>query len=126
MSLFHAVVHIEHHAAQVIQFGAGQVAEAKIHTHLQYTRQHGSGVRSEHEFFAKVSEALDGIPEILVTGGHTATADFKHYLDKHRPLVAARVMNYLVVDRPSEAQLVALARKHFLSLDAMAGIPMPE
>lgn len=125
MSLFHAVVHINHHAAQVIQFGAGQVAEAKLHTHLQYARQHASGERSEHEFFAKVCEALEGIPEILVAGGHTATAEFKHYLDKHRPKVAARVMDYIMVDRPTEAQLVALARKHFLILDAMAGIPLP-
>ena len=126
MSLFHAVVHIDHHDAQVIQFGAGHVAEAKIHTHLQYTRQHASGVRSEHEFFAKVGEALEGIPEILVTGGHTATADFRHYLEKHCPRVATHVMAYVVVDRPSEAQLVALARQHFLRLDAMAGIPLPK
>ena len=126
MSLFHAVVYIDHHAAKVTQFGAGQLAEEKVHTHLQYTRQHGSEVRSEHEFFGKVCDALEAIPEVLVTGGHTATADFRHYLEKHRPLTAARVMDYIVVDHPTDPQLVALARKHFLRLDKMVGITLPK
>lgn len=124
MSLFHAVVFIDHHKAQVVQFGEGQLVDEKVHSHLQYTRQHASGVRSEHEFFAKVCDALEGIPEILVTGGHTANADFRHYLEKHRPLIAEKVMDYVVVDHPTEPELVVLARKHFLRLDNMAGIKL--
>jgi hypothetical protein len=125
MSLFHAVAFIDHQSAQVLQFAPDQLQEQKVHTHLHYTRQHHSGVRSEHEFFAEVCSALDGIAEVLVTGGHTALAAFRHYADKHRPGTAARIVGYEVVDHPTENQLVALARKHFIGYDRMGGTRVP-
>jgi hypothetical protein len=78
-------------------------------------------VRTQHEFFGEVCQALDGIAEVLVTGSHTAIADFRHYADKHRPQTATRIVGYEVVDHPSENQLVALARKYFLKPDQMTG-----
>jgi hypothetical protein len=125
MTLFHAVALVDHHSAQVLQFDAQQVAAHKIHAHAHYTRQHASGVRSEHEFFAEVCDALEGIAEVLVTGGHTGLADFRRYVEKHRPLTAARITGYEVVDHPSEKNLVALARQHFNRHDQMAGLQVP-
>ena len=121
MSLFHAVAFVDHQSAQVLQFDSVQVVERKVHEHLHFTAQHHSGVRSEHEFFGAVCDALDGIAEVLVTGDHTGLADFRHYVDKHRPLTATRIVGYEVVDHPTEKQLVALARKHFVKYDQMAG-----
>ena len=117
MSLFHAVVWTDHQSAQVLQFDAEHVVAQKIRAHTHYTAQHGSTVRSEHEFFGEVCDGLDGIAEVLVTGSHTALADFRHYVDKHRPQTAPRIVAYEVVDHPSENQLVALARKYFLKHD---------
>lgn len=114
MSLKHAVVWTDHHAAQVIQFSAEEVQVGRVHAHQHPTAQHGSGVRAEHEFFGEVCDALEGIPHVLVTGSHTTLADFRHYADKHRPQTAARIAAYEVVDHPSENQLVALGRAHFL------------
>ena len=126
MSLFHAVAFIDHHQAQVLQFSSEKVVERKVHEHLHFTRQHGSGVRSEHEFFAGVCDALDGIAEVLVAGGHTALADFRHYVEKHRPQTAKRIVGYEVVDHPTEKELVALARKHFAKYDHLGGTtPLP-
>ncbi len=125
MSLFHAVAFVDHQSAQVLQFGSEQVVEQKLHEHLHFTRQHHSGVRSEHEFFGEVCDALDGIAEVLVTGGHTGLADFRHYAEKHRPLTAKRIVGYEVVDHPTENQLVALARKHFVKYDQMVGTRVP-
>ena len=96
-----------------------------MHQHLKFTHEHDSGVRTEHEFFGKVCDALDGIAEVLVTGGHTGLADFRHYVDKHRPLTAARIVGYEVVDHPTENQLVALARKHFVKYHQFVGIRVP-
>ena len=79
MTMFHAVVWIDHHSAQVLQFDAEHVQAQKVKSHQHQTRQHGSGVRTEHEFFGDVCDALAGIQEVLVTGSHTAQADFKHY-----------------------------------------------
>ncbi|MEO6280297.1 hypothetical protein [Roseateles sp.] len=126
MSLFHAVAFVDHQSAQVLQFGAEEVVDKSVHQHQKFTRQHHSGVRTEHEFFSQVCDALDGVAEVLVTGGHTGLADFRHYVDKHRPQTAKRIVAYEVVDHPSENQLVALARKHFVKIDQMRGIPVPK
>jgi stalled ribosome rescue protein Dom34 len=125
MTTLHAVVFIDHTQAQVLQFDAEHVQAEKVKTHTHQTRQHGSAVRSEHEYFGQVCDALDGIAEVLVTGPKTGLADFKHYADKHRPETAARIVGYETVDHPSENQLVALARKYFLKYDRMAGTPTP-
>jgi hypothetical protein len=97
----------------------------KIHASSHYTRQHHSQVRTEHEFFGEVCGALHGIDAVLVTGSHTAVADFRHYAEKHRPLVAARIAGYEIVDHPTENQLVALARQYFLKQERMRGITNP-
>jgi len=126
MSLFHAVIWTDHQTAQILQFDAEHMVAQKVHAHTHHTAQHGSTVRTQHEFFGEVCDALDGIAEVLVTGSHTALADFRHYADKHRPHVAPRIVGYEVVDHPSDKQLVALARKYFLKQDRMKGLePLP-
>jgi len=125
MSLYHAVAAIDHQSAEILQFGSEHVLERTLHQHIQLTRQHHSGVRSEHEFFAQVCQSLDGIAEVLVVGGHTSLADFRHYVDKHQPLTAKRIVAYQVADRLSENQLVALARQYFVKYDQFVGIRVP-
>jgi stalled ribosome rescue protein Dom34 len=125
MPLFHAVVLVDHHHAKVLQFDATQVLTQVLKAHSHPTKQHGSAVRAEHEFFSEVCDALAGIPEVLVTGSHTAQADFKHYVAKHRAALAAHLVGYETVDHPSDNQLVALARAFFLKHDRMSGVPTP-
>jgi len=121
MSLPHSVVWIDHHSARVLQFDADHVQALKIKSQTHYTRQHGSAVRTEHEFFGEVCDALTGIAEVLVTGSHTAQADFRHYVDKHRPEAGRRIVHWETVDHPTEGQLLALARRHFVKHDRMTG-----
>jgi hypothetical protein len=123
MSHSHAVVWTDHQTAQVLQFDAEHMQGKKIRSHNHYTRQHGSAVRTEHEFFGEVCDAVEGIAEVLVAGSHTAIADFRHYVYKHRPHTAARIAGYEVVDHPSENQLLAAARKYFLKHDKMGISP---
>lgn len=125
MSTFHAVVFVDHQHAQVLQFDAEHVRAEKIKAHTHHTKQHGSAVRSEHEFFGHVCDALQGITEVLVTGPRTGIADFRHYAEKHRPQAARHIVGYETVDHPSDRQLVALARQYFLRHDRMAGTPVP-
>jgi stalled ribosome rescue protein Dom34 len=125
MTSFHAVAHIDHQNAQILQFDAEHVQSQKVKAHTHHTRQHGSDVRSEHEFFGQVCDALEGIRTVLVVGTHTAQADFKHYALKHRPETAKRIVGYETVDQPTEHQLVALARQYFLKFDGMADTPTP-
>lgn len=121
MPLSHAVVWMDHVSAQVLQFDTEHVQAQKVKSHAHYTRQHQSEVRTEHAFFGQVCDALGGISEVLVTGSHTAQADFRHYVEKHRPAVAAQIVGWETVDHPSEGQLLAFAKRYFLRHDRMAG-----
>lgn len=121
MSLFHAVVRIDHHSAQVLEFDAEHLEVHKIKAHTHHTRQHGSTVRTEHEFYAEVCASLAGIGEVLITGSHQAQADFRHYVEKHRPAVSKQIVGWETIDSPTEAQLVAFARQYFLKHDRMKG-----
>jgi stalled ribosome rescue protein Dom34 len=123
MSELHAVVWVDHQHAQVLHLDSGSVQVHKIKAHSHHTRQHGSQVRTEHEFFGEVCDALTDIKEVLVTGAHKAQADFRHYVDKHRAHIAPRIVGWETVDHPTEGQLVALARRFFVKHDRMAGAP---
>ncbi len=123
MSLFHAVIWIDHHSAQVLQFDAAQVVAQQVREHLHCTRQHGSQVRSEHEFFGEVCDATKGVPEVLVVGSHTALADFRHYVEKHRAEMALRIVGWETAGRMSTPELVALARR-WVSVHAGMAAPM--
>jgi hypothetical protein len=125
MTMFHAVVWLDHQKAQILQFDAEHVQASKVKSHTHHTAQHGSAVRSVHEFFAHVCDGLAGIPEVLVTGNKTSLDDFRHYVDKHRPALAPHIAGYETVDHPSDKQLVALARQYFLKHDRMSGVPTP-
>jgi stalled ribosome rescue protein Dom34 len=117
----HAVVRTDHQQAQVLRFDETQVQTQTVHRHAYTTAQHKSGVRSEHEFFGAVCDALDGIAQVLVTGTHTALTDFRHYADKHRPQLATHLVGYEAVDHPTDPQLVALARAFFQRQDRLDG-----
>lgn len=123
--LFHAVVALDHQHAQILQFDAEHVQASRVKASTRHTRTHGSGVRTEHEFFGEVCTALDGIAEVLVTGSHTSLADFRHYVEKHRAATGHCIVGWEVTDHPSEGQLVAMARRYFLKYDRMAGTPTP-
>jgi hypothetical protein len=123
--LFHAVLWLDHQTASVLQFDADHVESSRVRSRTHQTRQHGSGVRTEHEYYAQVCDSLAGVSEILVTGARTTLADFRHYVDKHRPETGRRIVGYETVDHPTENQLVAMARKYFLKYDRMAGTPTP-
>ena len=60
MTMFHAVVWIDHQSAQILQFDAEHVQAQKVKAHSHHTAQHGSTVRTEHEFFGHVCDALVG------------------------------------------------------------------
>ncbi|MGJ7573336.1 hypothetical protein ACSFBX_22620 [Variovorax sp. RB2P76] len=119
----HAVLWIDHHTAQLLQFDATQVIEQQVKAHVHYTRQHGSKVRSEHEFFGEVCDALEGIAQVLVAGSHTAQADFRHYVEKHRAEVALRLAGWETTQHMSANELVAFARRYF-TLHAGMATPM--
>jgi hypothetical protein len=118
----HAVVWLDHHTASIHTFGAGDAQTRRIKAHHHSTPQHNSDVRAVHEFFGEVCDALAAEKEVLVTGSHTALADFKHYVVKHRDALEPRIAGWEVVDHPTDGQLVAFARDFFVRYDNLKGM----
>jgi hypothetical protein len=119
MPISQAVILLDHHTAHIQSLADGRAQTVKAHQHT--TRQHGSEVRSEHQFFSDVCDALQGYTEILVFSGHTAQADFRHYVDKHRAGLDKNLVGWDTVDHPSAAQALAAGRDFFIKFDRMAG-----
>ncbi|MBP6013387.1 MAG: hypothetical protein KBA31_14275 [Alphaproteobacteria bacterium] len=123
MTLFHAVLWIDHHNAKIQQFNGTDVKAQTVKDHTHYTRQHGSDVRAVHEFFGEVCDALAGVKEILVTGSRQSQADFRHDVEKHRAALVPCIAGWETVDHLSDGQLVALGRKFFDKVDR---VPPPK
>lgn len=121
MPLSHAVLWLDHHHASVIQFNSDTVQSQKLKASPHDTRQHQSDVRTQHEFFGSVCDALAGITMILVTGSHLSQTDFRHYAEKHRPHLMPQLVGWQTVDHPTEPELVALATRFFHAHDNMIG-----
>lgn len=121
--MFHAVVHLDHHHAQVLHFDAHQVHAARIEPHHQ--RHHGNDERDEQALFAAVCQAVQDTREVLVTGSHPVIGQFRHYVEAHRPQLVPRMADYRPADSLSQGQLLAMARQFFVAFDRMAGVPTP-
>ncbi|MBW8846516.1 MAG: hypothetical protein JF607_16250 [Burkholderiales bacterium] len=121
--MFHAVVHLDHHHAQVLHFDAHQVHAARIEPH--HRPAHGRDEREEHALFAAICQALQDTPEVLVTGSHPVIGEFRHYVEAHRPQLATRIADYRPAAPLSQGQMLALARQFFTAFDRMAGVPTP-
>lgn len=121
MSSFHAVVWLDHETAHVITLHADGFETHPVMAHHHNTRQHASGVRTQHEFFGAVCDAVAGVNEVLVLGSHTVIADCRHYVKKHRPALVKQIAGWEISDRLSDGQLAALGRQFFEKHDRMAG-----
>ncbi len=109
----HAVLWIDHHQAKLLQLDAAPAQPSRIRERLHPTGQHGSEVRSQHEFFGKVCDEIGEHQTVLVMASKTALADFRHYVDKHRPQVGKCIAGHEVVDHPTDNQIGAAGRKFF-------------
>jgi stalled ribosome rescue protein Dom34 len=126
MSQYHAVVWLDHNEAHVMHISADDVEKSVVtpatpHRNLHRKRGSVSGSRQpeDQHFYHEVVEALSGASEILVVGpGHAKLELIKH-IHSHDHGVVDKVVGVESVDHPSDAQLVAYARKYFVAKDRL-------
>lgn len=123
MPLSHAVAWIAHLDAHVIQFEAQQSVDQRVKQHVHFTRQHGTQLRGQHEFFGEVCEALRGIRSVLVVGSHDPQSAFRQYVSKHRPALALHIVGWKTIDHPTEPEVLKLAREYFVHQGEMVATP---
>jgi stalled ribosome rescue protein Dom34 len=121
MITFHAVVWLDHQEAHVLMFDRDHVQAQRIKSRSHHKHQGKS--TDAAEMFAAVATALHGVHEILLTGPGLARDQLRAWCEQHQPAIARLITDSVPSDHPSDAQLLALAKKYFYKLDAMAAVP---
>jgi stalled ribosome rescue protein Dom34 len=126
VSHYHAVVWIDHSEAHVMHVSPDDVEKSLIYPTQPNRKLHalagkpGSGrAPEEADYYHRVAEALEGAQEILIVGPAQAKLQLVKHLHAHHHAMAGRVLGIETVDHPSDAQVVAYARKYFRAKDQM-------
>jgi len=126
MSHFHAVVWLDHQKATAWQFSATEQQSTVSHAKGQHERIHshksahgGHRAGADHAFFEDVIKSLAGAGEILVMGPAQTKLEFVKFLEARHPPLAKLIVAVENADHPTDAQVLAHARKHFAAIDRM-------
>jgi hypothetical protein len=126
MSFYHAVVWVDHQKATTWQFTSEQQEGTVVHAHDQHQKVHSrksthGGHRSaaDHRFFDEVAQALAGVHEILIIGPAQTKQEFASYLRDKHPGLGKGIVAVENADHPTDAEVLAYARRHFKALDRM-------
>ena len=125
MSLNNAVVWLDHTKAVVIHFdkNASESESLKTHsTHPHPRDNHGDNhVNGDDNtlFYKDIANALADSEQILVVGPAEEKTSCVTYLTGKVPAVAGKIKAVETVDHPSDKQLLAYARQHFVSAGGM-------
>ncbi|WP_310446769.1 translational machinery protein [Thiobacillus sp.] len=126
MSHYHAVVWLDHNEAHIMHISPDDVETSVVkpvtpHRNLQRKRGSVSGSRQpeDQHFYHEVVEAMSGAKEVLIVGPGQAKLELIKHIHAHDPRVADQVVGVETVDHPSDAQVVAFARKYFVAKDRM-------
>jgi stalled ribosome rescue protein Dom34 len=126
MSHYHAVVWIDHQNATAWHFSPTEQSNTVVHAHDQHQRVHtrksshgGHKSPADPKFFDEVAHALEGAHEILIIGPAQTKTEFATYLKDKHPQVGRAIVAVESADHPTDAQVLAYARKHFPALDRL-------
>lgn len=125
MSLNNAVVWLDHSKAVVIHFdkNASESESLKTHSTHPHPRQNHSDNHVNGDdntlFYKDIADALADSQQILVVGPAEEKTAFVAYVTSKVPAIAGKIKAVETVDHPSDGQLLAHARKHFISTGGM-------
>jgi stalled ribosome rescue protein Dom34 len=117
---FHAVVWIDHHEARIFHFSASESDVVVVRPHDPVRHIHhkantiGSGHAAEdHAFLQEVADALADAGAILITGPANEKTVLINHIEKHAPALKAKIKGVETLGRPTDGEILALARKFF-------------
>lgn len=120
LSHFHAVIWIDHSQARIFHLGLTGSDEVTLHPHLATRHLHhkanavGSGhAAPDKAFYAEVTRALADAGEILIIGPASAKTELANHIRASAPDLAKRIVAVEAADHPSDAEIIAYAKRHF-------------
>lgn len=119
MSHTHAIVWIDHLEAHIIGINPLDVETSVVKpAQAPHHLRKGSGHAPENQhYYHEVVDALRGIKEILIVGPADAKLNLIKHIHSHDHDLVANIVGVETVDHPSDAQLLAYARKYFKAED---------
>ena len=126
MSHYHAVVWLDHAQAHVMHISPDDIEKSVVQPAKPHLKLHsksgtvGAGHAPEDKhYYHAIVEALAGATEVLVVGPAQAKLQLIKHIHAHDPAMTSKIVGVETVDHPSDAQLVAYARKYFVAKDRM-------
>lgn len=123
---YHAIIWIDHREARIFHFNPTDVEGLVLHPdhptkHIHHKANSiGSGHASpDHDYFHAVVESVADAGAVLITGPGIAKTELVKHIHLHEPSLASVIVGVEALDHPSEAQLVAYARKYLKAADRM-------
>src|ERR1700682_882402 len=123
---YHAVIWIDHREARVFHFNSTEAEKLILHPdnptrHIHHKANPiGSGHASaEQDYLHAIAESVADAVAVLITGPANAKTELVEYIHLHDPRLTKVIAGVETVDHPSDAQLVAYARKYLMATDRM-------
>lgn len=123
---YHAVVWIDHREARVFHFSPTDVERLVLRPDYPTKHIHhkantiGSGHASpNHDYLQEVAESIADAGAVLITGPANAKTELVEHIRLRDPKLTKLIAGVETVDHPSDAQLVAYARRYFKTEDRM-------
>ena len=114
------IVWMDHEHAKIFELHPGKV-EAKLvehKHHLHHTHNLKDTLENFRPFFTSLFDQLQNFKEVLLIGPGHAKEQFRHFLEaEHAQGLFRKVVGMETVDHPTDAQILALARKFFKAHD---------
>lgn len=127
MATNHVVIWIDHKEAHILYFDPSKnelIKSVSSHTHLHHkAHEIGSGnAPDDHNFFHRVISAVADVNEILIVGPGSAKVELIKHAAVNNPAVSKKIVGVETIDHPSDAQIIAYAKKYFIRVDNLKGI----
>jgi hypothetical protein len=123
---YHAVIWIDHREARVFHFSPTDVETLILHPddptrHIHHKANSiGSGkAPADHGYLQAVAESVADAGAVLITGPANAKTELVEHIRLHDPQLTKVIAGVEAVDHPSDAQLIAYARKYLMATDRM-------
>jgi hypothetical protein len=123
---YHAAIWIDHREARVFHFSPTEVDTLVLHSdsptrHIHHKANSiGSGhATTSPEYLREVTESIADAGAVLIAGPSNAKTELVEYIHMHDPKLGKVIAGVETVDHPTDAQLVAYARKYLAATDRM-------
>jgi stalled ribosome rescue protein Dom34 len=120
----YVVVWIDSEQAKLFTFNTAgvQKEELKRNAHEHHTNAQKGEHKDSPEFYHRVANHIAQPEELLIVGPGMAKKHFKNEIEGHNKKLAEKIVGCENMDHPTDAQIVAEARKFFTKHDLFTAL----